>query len=160
MTAETQTPATQTPEAVEETIQNLIPQSYQSVIETVIASMAQNESAMVHENEQGYLWKFQYGSVEVFVQLTGETDEDLFTVWASVLTFPVKDEAGLTRKLLTMNWSETLETRFAIMNDAVVVVLQRAVADLSPGEISRAITLVATIADDNDEILQETFGNV
>jgi hypothetical protein len=41
-----------------------------------------------------------------------------------------------------------------------VVVLQRAVADLSPGEISRAITLVATIADDNDEILQETFGNV
>lgn len=155
MTAETQTP-----ETVETTIQNLIPDSHQSVIETVIGSMAQNESAMVHENEQGYLWKFQYGSVEVFVQLTGETDDDLFTVWASVLTFPVRDEAGLTRKLLTMNWSETLETRFAIMNDAVVVVLQRAVADLSPGEISRAITLVATIADDNDEILQETFGNV
>jgi hypothetical protein len=58
-----------------------------------------------------------------------------------------------------MNWSDTLETRFAIMNDTVVVVLQRAVADLSAGEISRAITLVATIADDNDEILQETFGN-
>jgi hypothetical protein len=155
MTAETQTP-----ETIEETIQNLIPQSHQSVIETVIGSMAQNESAMVHENEQGYLWKFQYGSVEVFVQLTGETDEDLLTVWASVLTRPIRDEAGLTRKLLTMNWSETLETRFAIMNDAVVVVSQRAVADLAPGEISRAITLVATIADDNDEILQETFGNV
>ena len=154
MTAETQTP-----ETVQETIQNLIPQSNQSVIETVIGSMAQNESAMVHENEQGYLWKFQYCSVEVFVQLTGETDEDLLTVWASVLTLPVRDEAGLTRKLLTMNWSETLETRFAIMNDAVVVVSQRAVADLAPGEISRAITLVATIADDNDEILQETFGN-
>ena len=58
------------------------------------------------------------------------------------------------------NWSETLETRFAIMNDTVVVVSQRAVADLAPGEISRAITLVATIADDNDEILQETFGNI
>lgn len=153
------TTETQTPETVAETIQNLIPQSYQSVIETVIGSMAQNESAMVHENKEGYLWKFQYGSVEVFVQLTGATDEDLLTVWAGVLTFPVRDEAGLTRKLLTMNWSETLETRFAIMNDAVVVVLQRAVADLSPGEISRAITLVATIADDNDDILQETFGN-
>ena len=45
MTAETQTP-----ETVETTIQNLIPDSHQSVIETVIGSMAQNESAMVHEN--------------------------------------------------------------------------------------------------------------
>ena len=149
----------QSPETVETTLQRLIPQSHQSVIETVIGSMAQNESAMVHENEEGYLWKFQYGSVEVFVQLTGETDEDLFTVWATVLTLPARNESELTRKLLTMNWSDTLETRFAIMNDAVVVVLQRAVADLSAGEISRAITLVATIADDNDEILQETFGN-
>lgn len=151
-----QTPA---PETVETTLKSLILQSHQEIIETVIGSMAQNESAMVHENEPGYLWKFQYGSVEVFVQLTGENDEDLLTIWASVLSLPVKDEAALTRKLLTMNWSETLETRFAIMNNEVVVVLQRAVADLSPGETSRAITLVATIADDNDEILQETFGN-
>ncbi len=144
-------------ETVETTLENLIPQSHQEVIETVIGSMAQNGSAMVHENGPGSVWKFQYGSVEVFVQLTGESDEDLLTVWASVLKFPVQDEIGLMKKLLTMNWSETLETRFAIMNDEIVVTLQRAVADLSPGEISRAITLVATIADDNDDVLQETF---
>lgn len=148
---------TPSPETVETTLENLIPQSHQEVIETVIGSMAQNGSAMVHENGPGSVWKFQYGSVEVFVQLTGETDEDLLTVWASVLKLPVQDEAGLMKKLLTMNWSETLETRFAIMNDEVVVTLQRAVADLSPGEISRAITLVATIADDNDDVLQENF---
>jgi hypothetical protein len=29
---------------------------------------------------------------------------------------------------------------------------------LSPGEISRAITLVATIADESDEHLQQEFG--
>ncbi|MGL4379139.1 MAG: YbjN domain-containing protein, partial [Microcoleaceae cyanobacterium] len=29
----------------------------------------------------------------------------------------------------------------------------RTVAELSPGEIARVITIVATIADDNDDIL-------
>jgi hypothetical protein len=132
--------------------------THKEVIETVISSLEQNDSAMISHSEQGNLWKFQYGSVEIFVQLTGETDEDLLTVWAPVLKLPVKDELGLMRKLLEMNWSDTFETCFGLMNDQVVVLTQRTVAELSPGEISRAITLVATIADDNDEILLETFG--
>ena len=131
--------------------------SHKEVIETVISSLAQNESAMVLHSEDNYLWKFQYGSVEVFVQLTGETDEDLLTVWAAVLKLPARDEAGLMRKLLQLNWSETLETRFAIADNQVLVLSQRTVAELSPGEISRAITLVATIADDNDEALEAEF---
>lgn len=133
--------------------------THKEVIETVISSLEQNDSAMISHSEQGHLWKFQYGSVEIFVQLTGETDEDLLTVWSPVLKLPVKDELGLMRKLLEMNWSETFETCFALMNDQVVVLTQRTVAELSPGEISRAITLVATIADDNDEKLIETFGS-
>ena len=132
--------------------------SHQEAIETVIDSLQQNDSAMVHHDQQGYLWKFEYGSVETYVQLTGESDEDLLTVWAPVLNLPVKDELGLMRKLLEMNGEETLETRFGIMNNQIVVLSQRTVADLSPGEISRAITLVATIADDNDEILIEQYG--
>jgi hypothetical protein len=132
--------------------------THQEVIETVIGSLQQNDTAMVQHDDQGYVWKFHYGSVETFVQLTGETDEDLLTVWAPVLQLPAKDEAGLMRKLLEMNWGETFETCFGIIKDQVVVLTQRTVADLSPGEISRAITLVATIADDNDEILKETFG--
>jgi hypothetical protein len=131
--------------------------SHKEVIETVIASLEQNNSAMVHHSEEGHLWKFQYGSVEVFVQLTGESDEDLLTVWSPVLTLPVKDEVGLMRKLLEMNWSETLETRFALANEGIVVISQRTIAGLSPEEISRAITLVATIADDNDERLKAEF---
>jgi hypothetical protein len=51
-----------------------------------------------------------------------------------------------------------LEARFAILNDQVVIVTQRSLADLSPGEISRAITIVATIADESDEPLQAEFG--
>jgi hypothetical protein len=132
--------------------------SHTEVIETVISSLEQDDSAMVSKTETGHLWKFRYGTVEVFVQLTGETDDDLLTVWSPVLSLPTKNDAGLMQKLLEMNWSETFETCFGITNGQVVVLSQRAVAGLSPSEISRAITLVATIADDNDEPLIEEFG--
>ncbi|GFE68718.1 YbjN domain-containing protein [Chroococcus sp. FPU101] len=147
-------------ERLEEITDNFVADNstHKEIIETVISSLAQNNSAMVSQSESGNLWKFDYGSVEVFVQLSGETDEDLFTVWSSVLKLPAKDEVGLMRKLLEMNWTQTYESRFGIMNEQVVVLSQRTVADLSAEEISRAITLVATIADDNDEMLEETFG--
>lgn len=132
--------------------------SHQEIIETVISSLDLEQTAMVNHGEDGgSLWKFQYGSVEVFVQLTGETDDDLLTVWAAVLKLPAKNELGLMRKLLEMNWSGTFETCFSIQNNTVVVSAQRSVADMYPGEISRIITLVANIADDNDEILQQEF---
>lgn len=127
-------------------------------IETVISSLATENSAMVNRSGTSSLWRFQYGSVEVYVQLTGETDEDTLTVWSSVLKLPVRDELGLLKKLMAANWLSTFETRYATTDDAVVVTTTRTVAELSPGEISRAITLVASIADENDEALQAEFG--
>lgn len=136
---------------------DLLPTSHQIVIEMVIASLDQNQTAMSNHSSNGHLWKFRYGSVEVFVQLTGETDDDILTVWATVLTLPVRDELGLFKEVMEMNWSSTFETCFSLSNNELVVSVQRTVAELSPGEISRAITLVATIADDNDERLKEKF---
>ncbi len=132
--------------------------SHQEVIETVIYSLDEDNTAMVNHTDEGSIWKFQYGSVEVFVQLTGESDDDLLTVWATVLRLPAKDEPGLMRRLLEMNWFGTFETCFSIHDNTVVVSSQRTVADISPEEISRIITLVATIADDNDELLKTEFG--
>ena len=132
--------------------------SHQEVIETVISSLDQDNTAMVSHTEQGSLWKFQYGSVEVFVQLTGESNDDLLTVWSSLLSLPANDEPGLMRRLLEMNWTGTFETCFSIKDNKVMISAQRTVADMYPGEISRLITLVANIADDNDELLKEEFG--
>lgn len=128
------------------------------VIETVIDSLDSDNTAMVSTTDGGHVWKFKYGTVEVFVQLTGLSSEDTISAWSAVLKLPAKDEAKLTRKLLELNWSGTLEARFAILHDEVVVLSSRSLADLSPGEISRAITLVATIADEQDEPLQAEFG--
>lgn len=129
------------------------------VIENVIDTLDENDSAMVsHPSDGGYLWKFKYGSVEVFVQLTGTSDEDTITIWSSVLKLPAKDEPTMMRHLLQMNCSETLEARFGIVENQVVVISTRILEDLSPAEASRLITIVATIADDNDEDLQSKFG--
>ena len=142
----------------EQLIENATVTNLVEVIETVIASLDSSDSAMVSHTDSGNLWKFKYGTVEVFVQLTGLAEDDMFTVWSSVLKLPAKDEPKLTRQLLERNWSTTLEARFGIVNDEVVVVTNRSLADLSPSEISRAITIVATIADESDEPLQAEFG--
>ncbi len=145
-----------TAQAVEELLEDN--SSHTEVIETVISSLDQDNTAMVSHSDEGSLWKFKYGSVEVFVQLTGEDDDDLLTVWSSLLQLPAKDEPGLMRRLLEMNWTGTFETCFSIHDNKVMISSQRTVADMHSGEISRLITLVANIADDNDEILKEEFG--
>jgi hypothetical protein len=134
------------------------PMNYVETIETVISSLDSENTAMVSHTDGGNVWKFKYGSVEVFVQLTGATEEDTFTVWSSVLKLPAKNELQMMQKLLTLNWSDTFEARFATFNQNVVVLTKRTLAEISPSEISRCITVVATIADNHDEALQAEFG--
>lgn len=138
--------------------EEVITANHVEVIETVISSLDQDQSAMVRRGEEGFLWKFSYGSVEVYVQLTGTTDEDILTVWSPVLPLPAKDEPKLMRHLLEMNCGETFEACFGILGEQVVVLASRPLADISAGEISRTMTIVATIADDNDEALQAAHG--
>lgn len=153
------TSANQTPtDDANQQADSLTTGSIVDVIETVIDSLDSDNTAMVSTTDGGYVWKFKYGTVEVFVQLTGLSSDDTISAWSAVLKLPAKDEAKLTRKLLELNWSGTLEARFAILQNEVVVLSTRSLADLSPGEISRAITLVATIADEQDEPLQAEFG--
>ncbi|WP_375513417.1 YbjN domain-containing protein [uncultured Nostoc sp.] len=146
-------------ESINELIAETTSINHLEVIENVIDSLEQDDSAMVKRTpEDGYLWKFKYGSVEVFVQLNGTTDEDTITVWSTVLNLPAKDEPKLMRYLLELNCSSTFEARFGIIENRVVVISTRTLAELSPGEVSRLITIVATIADNNDETLQSEFG--
>ena len=148
-----------TGELIDEIIEETKGINYVEVIENVIHSLEQDDSGMVSQpSDGGYLWKFKYGSVEVFVRLTGKTDEDILTVWSAVLKLPAKDEPKLMRKLLEMNCSSTFEARFGIIESQVVVISIRTLAELSPSEASRVVTVVATIADNNDEVLQSEFG--
>lgn len=131
--------------------------NYTDIIETVISSLDQHNNVLVNSSEDGHIWKFKYGSVDVLIQLTGSSEDDSFTVWSPVLQLPVQNETHLMRKLLELNWLSTFEAHFSMFNQQVVAVTSRSVADLSPGEISHLITLVATIADDHDDELQAEF---
>ncbi|HZG37928.1 MAG TPA: YbjN domain-containing protein [Nodosilinea sp.] len=132
--------------------------SYLDTIEAVIASLDQGDGAMVSQTAEGHLWRFKYGSVDVYVQLTGETETDTLTVWSPVLVLPAKDEPRLMKLLLEKNCNETLEARFGISGDQVLVISSRILKDISAAEISRLMTIVATIADDSDEALVAEFG--
>lgn len=129
---------------------------YSETIATVISSL--KEDAAYENHEQGDTWKFTYGTVEVFVHLSGETPDDTLSVWSIVMSYPVKDEARLLKLLLSKNWIETLEARFCIWNDQIVLNHYRTLEGLTAAEISRAITIVATLADELDEPLIEEFG--
>ena len=127
------------------------------VIETVISSLEQDGSAMVNHSEDGYLWKFKYGTVEVYVQLTGETDDDTLTTWSPVHKLPVQNEAAMMRRLLELNCGSTFEACFGLLDDSVVVFASRTLKDINPSEISRLMTIVASIADENDEELLKDY---
>jgi hypothetical protein len=144
-------------EAIAESAPVINAVSHKEVVETIISSLDQYDNALVNHSNEGYIWKFKYGSVDVFVQLTGNQDEDTFTAWSPVLQLPVENEPQLFRKLLEMNWLTTAEAQFGIFNQQVMVLASRSVVDLSSSEISRVITMVATIADDHDEALQAEF---
>jgi hypothetical protein len=132
--------------------------SYVDTIEAVISSLDQGDGPMVSKTDEGHLWTFKYGTVDVFVQLTGETEADTLTVWSPVLELPAKDEPSLMKHLLEKNCHETLEARFGLSGTQILVIASRILQDISPAEISRLMTIVATIADDSDEGLQTQFG--
>ena len=127
------------------------------VIETVISSLDAFHNALVHREGSGHLWKFTYGSADIWVQLTGTEEDDTLSIWSPILQLPVANQGQLFEKLMTLNWLETLEAHFATFNKQVVVVSSRSIAGLSVEEISHLITLVATLADDYDDQLQQEF---
>ncbi len=131
--------------------------SHVDVIETIISSMEQDGTAMVNHSDSGHVWKFRYGTVDVFVQLSGETDDDTFTTWSPVHKLPVQNEPDMMRKLLEMNCGSTFEACFGLIDQSVVVFASRTLKDINPSEISRLITIVASIADENDEGLLQDY---
>ncbi|MEN9239427.1 MAG: YbjN domain-containing protein, partial [Thermostichales cyanobacterium SZTDM-1c_bins_54] len=83
-----------------------LPLSIQDQVVTAISALT---SDPIYENHQsGHTWKFTYGTVTVYVHLSGEASSDIFTVWAPVLNLPVSKQEALYATLLEKNWSETL----------------------------------------------------
>ena len=61
------------------------------------------------------------------------------------------------RKLLEMNCCNTFEACFGLLDQSVVVFASRTLKDINPSEISRLMTIVASIADENDDELLKNY---
>ena len=70
---------------------------------------------------------------------------------------PVQNESELMRKLLEMNCGNTFEACFGLIDQSIVVFATRTLMDINPSEISRLITIVASIADENDDELLKNY---
>ncbi len=131
-----------------------------TIQEQIVAAISSLTDTPIYENHQsGHTWKFTYGTVTVYVHLSGEASSDVFTVWAPVLNLPVKKQEALYAALLEKNWSETLEARFCVWNEQVILNHTRSLDGLNVSEITRAITVVATLADEYDEPLAAEFNS-
>src|SRR6185503_13933105 len=97
MTSQESNPQTFTESLSATDADDIVAVNHVETIETVIDTLDQENTAMVSHNEEGYLWKFKYGSVEVFVKLTGISDDDTFTVSSTVLQLPRQNEPELLR---------------------------------------------------------------
>ncbi|WP_164929252.1 YbjN domain-containing protein [Gloeobacter violaceus] len=137
--------------------------THREEVEAVIASLAMEGSvrfAQLKESDKGLMWIFKYGTVRVFVVMSGESNDDTLTVWAPVMKLPENSAktGELYAHLLRSNWLETWEARFCLRENEVALHTMRTLDSLDPAEISRAITIVATLADEYDEPLIEQFG--
>ncbi|MBC7881369.1 MAG: YbjN domain-containing protein [Anaerolineae bacterium] len=137
--------------------------SHREETEAVISQLAVEGSArfaQLPDSDKGMMWIFKYGTVKVFVVLSGETDDDTLTVWSPVVKLPVNadKEAALFKYLLKSNWLETWESRFALREDEIVLHTVRTLDSIDPAEISRAITIIASLADEYDEEILQEYG--
>jgi len=140
-----------------ETMDELTQASFSEIIETVISTLSEDAHQLEIAAPQK-AWRFHYGTAQVYVYLTGQDEEDTLLVWSPVIDLPVRDEAGMYKFLLEKNWwNDTMEACFCLRDNQVVLVISRTLTDLDPGEVSRAITIVATLADEYDELLADKF---
>ena len=142
----------------EETALSEVP--YADTIAAIISALKDEGDAAYEKREsEGHFWRFNYGTVAVVVHLTGSSESDRLSVWSEVLPLPSRDDAALAQELLASNWQDTGEARFAFWDNSVVVNTTRTLQDTGPAEIARAITVVATLADDYDEPLIAKYGS-
>ena len=56
-----------------------------------------------------------------------------------------------------MYCGNTFEACFGLLDQSIVVFATRTLQDINPSEISRLMTIVASIADENDEDLLKNY---
>lgn len=94
------------------------------------------------------------------VRVSVNEQDDLLSVSSPLLTAPQRNLLPFFRKLLALNFKDTCDAAFALMDDEDRVVLRysRPLSKLDFEEFERAVKGVAEVADKYNDMLAEEFG--
>ncbi len=97
---------------------------------------------------------------DTYIAVVAVPQDDLLLVASPLINLPEENLLPLFRKLLTMNFTDTDDSFFAINENAgtIDVQIKRPLANLDYGEFERAINTVIDVSYKNSKMIAETFG--
>jgi hypothetical protein len=129
------------------------------LVEAAIVKIGLDPATLLtKEGPEQLAWTLKRGSAAVLVMLLQRADGASLRVVSPTVVFDVAKKDALFARLLELNADGMMGCAFGVVGEKVVVVTERPTKDLSEGEVSHAIRLVAAVSDTYDDKLVAEFG--
>jgi hypothetical protein len=132
-------------------------EDYIRLVENVIKRYSGLEPDGCYDEEQ-HCWRFNKGSIEIYVSLLEIGGEYYVNVAAPIMAVPESRREGLFERLLEEN-AQRIAVKFSVRDDAVWLEFNREMRGLGFDEAKRALVRVAEVADELDEVLIHEYGD-
>jgi hypothetical protein len=132
-------------------------EEYIRLVENVIKRYSGLEPDGCYDEEQ-HCWRFNKGSIEIYVSLLEIGGEYYVNVAAPIMAVPESRREGLFERLLEEN-AQRIAVKFSVRDDAVWLEFNREMRGLGFDEAKRALVRVAEVADELDEVLIHEYGD-
>ncbi|MCU0499689.1 MAG: YbjN domain-containing protein [Anaerolineae bacterium] len=126
-------------------------------IEKILSAIDVNPNEARNHSEDGYQWKFEWGSALVEVLVSERGGKGYFQVFAPLFYLPEKGREPLYQAMLEHNLEMTTAA-LGLHEDVVYVFSERPLDNMITEEARQIITLVAYYADLLDDKLISEFG--
>jgi hypothetical protein len=130
---------------------------YIRLIENVIRRVSGLEAAECYDDEQ-HFWRFNQGSVEIYLSLLEIGGEYYVNVAAPIMAVPESRREEFFERLLKEN-AQRIAVKFSVRDAVVWLEINREMRGLGFDEAQRALVRVAEVADELDEVLVNEYGD-
>ena len=130
---------------------------YIRLIENVIRRVSGLEAAECYDDEQ-HFWRFNKGSVEIYLSLLEIGGEYYVNVAAPIMAVPESRREEFFERLLKEN-AQRIAVKFSVRGAIVWLEINREMKGLGFDEAHRALVRVAEVADELDEVLVNEYGD-
>jgi hypothetical protein len=132
-------------------------EEYIRLVENVIRRYSGLEPDGCYDDEQR-CWRFNKGSIEIYVSLVEIGGEYYVNVAAPVMAVPESRREEFFERLLEEN-AQRIAVKFSLRDAVVWLEINREMRGLGFDEARRALVRVAEVADELDEVLVNEYGD-